>query len=198
MYDQLESRDIGVHCYESTQINNVQQKYTSVGATNDFGNKDGVQTPTYAVRRDKTFADNQKSYDDDYSISDPTAETCFNETMDNFTGKTDSYMVLDPNETGFNRHICSNTPVGYEFAKPVEDTKNKIGDDDQYVVLDEGVYDHSGSSRHKESDDTIYNHAVDNVYESGSHKRNNVGREDTYDHFFEQKTEDDYDISTMT
>ncbi|CAC5399335.1 unnamed protein product [Mytilus coruscus] len=198
MYDQLESKNTIVHGYESTQINNIQQKYTSVGAANGFVNKEGVQTPTYAVRRDKTFADNHMSNGDEYAIDEPTAETSFNETIDNRTGTADSYIVLDPNDTGFNRTTLSNTPTCYGFVKPVRDTRNKIGDDDQYAISDEGVYDYSGSNRQKELENNIYNHAVDTIYDSGSHKRRNEGREDTYDHFFGQKTEDDYDVSTTT
>ncbi|CAC5403047.1 unnamed protein product [Mytilus coruscus] len=200
MYDG--SSNISVHGYDSTnanaQINNVQHEYTNVGSTNGFVNKEKVQVTTYAYRQDEILPDNHMSNDDEYAIVDPTAETSFNGTIDNRTGTADSYMVLDPTETGFNRQIFPNTPVGYEFAKPVKDTENTICDDDQYAISDEGVYDHSRSNRHKELENNIYNHAVDNMYDSGSHKRNNEGEEDTYDHFFGQKTEDDYDISTTT
>ncbi|CAC5393958.1 unnamed protein product [Mytilus coruscus] len=191
-----------VHGYDSTnandQINNVQHEYTNVGLTNGFVNKEKVQVPTYAYRQDEIFPDIHMSNDDEYAIVDPTAETSFNGTMDNRTGTADSYMVLDPTETGFNRQIFPNTPVGYEFAKPVKDTENTICNDDQYAISDEGVYDHSGSNRHKELENNIYNHAVDTMYDSGSHKRNIEGEEDTYNHFFGQKTEDDYDVSRMT
>ncbi|CAC5403044.1 unnamed protein product [Mytilus coruscus] len=141
------------------------------------------------------YFDKQTSIDDEYAIVDPTAETSFNEIIDDGNRTADSYMILDPNDTGFNRTPFSNTPTGYEFAKPVKD---KIIDDDQYDISHEGVYDHSGSSRHKELEGNIYNHAVDTIYDSGSHKRINEGRENTYDHFFGQKTEDEYDISTTT
>ncbi|CAC5371008.1 unnamed protein product [Mytilus coruscus] len=195
MYDG--SSNNSVHGYDSTNVN-VQHEYTNVGAVNGFVNKEKVQVPTYAHRQVKTFADNHMSNDDEYAIVDPTAETSINETIGNRTGTADSYMVFDPTETGFNRQIFSNSPVGYEFAKPVKDTENKICDEDQYDISNEGIYDHSGSNRHKESDDNIYNHAVDTIYDSGSHKRNNERREDTYDHFFGQKTVDEYDVSTTT
>ncbi|XP_071133035.1 uncharacterized protein [Mytilus edulis] len=176
--------------------NTVHHDYTNVGVVNGLVHNDG-QVPKHACRQDKTFADNHMPNDDEYAVVDPTAETSFNKTTYNRTGTADSYMVLDPTQTGFNRQILSNTPVGYEFTKPVHDTENKIIEDDQYAISD-GVYDHSGNNRHKESDKNIYNHTVDTIYDSGSHKINEEGREDTYDHFFGQTTEDDYDISTTT
>ncbi|XP_052069284.1 uncharacterized protein LOC127708456 [Mytilus californianus] len=160
---------------------------------------DGKYSNTaYAVRRNTTLSDNQTLNDDKYSIVDQTAETRFNETREDGTGTTDSYMVLDPSATGFNRTKLSNTPSDYEFAKPVMNAETKIGDEVQYALSEEGVYDHSGSNRHKQLEDNIYNHAVDTIYDSGSHKKNDEGREDTYDHFFGKKTEDDYEITTRT
>ncbi|CAC5355495.1 unnamed protein product [Mytilus coruscus] len=160
---------------------------------------DGKNSNTaYVVRQNTTLSDNQILNDDKYSIVDQTAETSLNGTRDDETGTADNYMVLDPSATGFNRTKLSKTPTGYAFAKPVGDTGKKTCDEDQYALSEEGVYDHSGSNRHKESEDNIYNHAVDTIYDSGSHKKNDEGREDTYDHFFGQKTEDDYDISTTT
>lgn len=144
-----------------------------------------------------SFADTQTLNDDEYAIINPSAETSFNEVISDGNLTADSYMILDPNDTGFNRTPFSNTSKGYEFAKPVRHTEKDNGDEDQYAVSD-GVYDHSGNNRHKELEDNIYNHAVDTVYDSGSHMRNNDWREDTYDHFHGQLTEDDYDISTTT
>ncbi|XP_076073154.1 uncharacterized protein LOC143044848 [Mytilus galloprovincialis] len=138
----------------------------------------------YAVRRNIAVSDNSTVSDHKYSIVDQTPETTLNETRDDRKGTTDSYMVLDPSATGFNRTELPNT---YEFAKPVMDAENIIGDQDQYALSEEGVYDHSGNNRHKESEVNIYNHAVDTIYDSGSHKRNDDGRDDTYDHFFGQK-----------
>ncbi|CAG2250125.1 unnamed protein product [Mytilus edulis] len=211
---------------------------------------DGKNSHTaFAVRRNKILSDNQALNNDYYSTVDQTAEQRFNETKDDGTRTTDSYMALDPSVTGFNRNL-SNTPSVYEFAKPVGDTENNIGDEDRYGFTAEGVYDHSGSNRHEESENNIYNNSVDTIYDSGSHKINDETREDgdedqyvlsdervydhsriishnesednncnnavdtiydsgshkindekrenTYDHFFGQKTEDQYDISTRT
>ena len=43
--------------------------------------------------------------------------------------------------------------------------------------------------------DNVYSHSVDNVYDTASQRRKNEDKEDDYDHFIGQKTEDDYDIS---
>ncbi|VDI84001.1 Hypothetical predicted protein, partial [Mytilus galloprovincialis] len=153
---------------------------------------DGKNSNTaYAVRRNTTLLDNPALCDQTYSIVDQTPESTLNETRDDEKGTTDSYMVLDPSATGFNRTKMPNTRSDSEFAKPEIDTGNNIGDEDQYAITEEGVYDHSGNNRHKESEFNIYSHAVDTTYDSGSHKRIDEGREDAYDHFLEQKKEDD-------
>ncbi|CAC5355484.1 unnamed protein product [Mytilus coruscus] len=180
------------------QTDNLVSHIQNDGAANGFPNKDNVQEPANEVCYDTTLSNNQTLTDDEYAIVDQTTETSFNGTMDGRTGSTDNHKILDPSDKGFIRTKLSITPTGFEFAKPVRDTGNKLGDEDQYALSEEGIYDHSGSNRHKELEDTIYNHAVDTIYDSGSHKRNDEGREDTYDHFFGQKTEDDYDISTTT
>ncbi|XP_076072708.1 uncharacterized protein LOC143044536 isoform X1 [Mytilus galloprovincialis] len=168
---------------------------------------DGKNSHTaFAVRRNTTLSHNQALNNDYYSTVDQTAEQRFNETKHDETRTTDSYMALDPSVTGFNRNL-SNTPSVYEFAKPVgdsennigdedrygftaegvydhsgsnrhEESENNIGDEDRYGFTAEGVYDHSGSNRHEESENNIYNNSVDTIYDSGSHKINDETRED--------------------
>ncbi|CAC5355492.1 unnamed protein product [Mytilus coruscus] len=206
--DYIGSQDIALPQTDDpfSQIQNDGSRITNLHGydkTHDIAkiknvNKERVQSPAYAVRRNTTLSDKQTINADKYSIVDQTAETSFNRTIHDRTVTADKYMVLDPTVAGFNRTQLSKTPTGYKFAKPVKDTENKIGDEDQYALSEEGVYDHSGSNRHKELEYNIYNHAVDTIYDSGCHKRNDVEKEDTYDHFFGQKTEDDYDISTTT
>ncbi|CAC5361486.1 unnamed protein product [Mytilus coruscus] len=118
-----------------------------------------------------------------------------------FTGN--NYLVLDPNETGFNRSEGSkNTNWSYELAKPIHHG-NRIKVDEGkskypvevYASSEEGMYDSSHGNRHKESERNVYSHTIDNVYDSTSHTRNNDETEDSYDHFNGKKTEDDYEIS---
>ncbi|XP_063443594.1 uncharacterized protein LOC134724486 isoform X3 [Mytilus trossulus] len=151
---------------------------------------DGKNSHTaFAVRLNTTLSDNQALDNDNYSTVDQTAEQRFNETKDDGTRTTDSYMALDPSVTGFNRNL-SNTPSVYEFAKPVGDTENNIVDEDRYGFTAEGVYDHSGSNRNEESENTIvdeerYGFTAEGVYNhSGSNRNeeseNNIGDEDRY------------------
>ncbi|XP_071131076.1 uncharacterized protein [Mytilus edulis] len=145
----------------------------------------------FAVRRNTTLSDNQALNNGYYSKVDQTAEQTlqFNETKDDGTRTTDSNMALDPSVTGFNRNL-SNTPSVYEFAKPVGDSENNIGDEDRYGFTAEGVYNHAGSNRHEESENNIgdedrygftaegvYNHAGSNRHEESE---NNIGDEDRY------------------
>ncbi|XP_071130567.1 uncharacterized protein [Mytilus edulis] len=156
---------------------------------------DGTHSNTaYPGRRNTTLSDNPTLNDQTYSIVDQTPESTLNKTRDDGKGTTDSYMVLDPTATGFNRTTLPSTRSDCEFAKPVIVTGNSIGDEDQYALSEEGCYDHSGNNRHKELEVNIYNHAVDTIYDSGSHTRKEAGRDDTYDHFLGQKKEDGNDI----
>ncbi|XP_063446961.1 uncharacterized protein LOC134726485 [Mytilus trossulus] len=164
--------------------------------SNQIQNNVKKSSTTYAVRRDTTLPDNSTLSDHNYSIVDQTAEALLNETRDGGTGTTDSYMILDPYATGYNRKTlptCT-TRSDYEFAKP----ENNIDDESKFALPEERDYDHAGNNRLKELEFNIYSHAVDNIYDTGSHKRKEEGRENTYDHFFGQKTADENDNSTTT
>lgn len=91
-----------------------------------------------------------------------------------------NYTVLDPNETGFDRSKIINNKQSYELAKPVR------AENDEYCMSKEGTYDCAGRSNHKDLEN-IYNHAIDNVYDSGSHERKDFGNENAYDHCVRQK-----------
>ncbi|CAG2190855.1 unnamed protein product [Mytilus edulis] len=91
-----------------------------------------------------------------------------------------NYTVLDPKETGFDRSKIINNKQSYELAKPVR------AENDEYGMSKEGTYDCAGRSNHKDLEN-IYNHAIDNVYDSGSHERKDFGNENAYDHFVRQK-----------
>ncbi|VDI26143.1 Hypothetical predicted protein [Mytilus galloprovincialis] len=91
-----------------------------------------------------------------------------------------NYTVLDPKETGFDRSKIYNNKQSYELAKPDR------AENDEYGMSKEGTYDCAGRSNHNELEN-IYNHAIDNVYDSGSHERKDFGNENAYDHFVRQK-----------
>ncbi|VDI24129.1 Hypothetical predicted protein, partial [Mytilus galloprovincialis] len=129
---------------------------------------------------------------DDYAILDPDD---LNESKNN-TQKvlplSKNYVVLDPNETGFNRRENTDTVCNYELATPINPTETS---EDPYDVSKDETYDTSSNSRHKEKDNNIYSHMVDNVYDTAGNQRKKEESDATYDHFFGQQSEDDYDIS---
>ncbi|CAC5403039.1 unnamed protein product [Mytilus coruscus] len=115
-----------------------------------------------------------------YEEIDPTAITSFCHSKKDKPRVTENYTVLDPKETGFDRSKMSDKNQSDELAKPISP------ENAQYVMSKEGKYVCAGRSNQKELEN-IYNHAVDNVYDSGSYKRKDFGTADTYDHFVGQK-----------
>ncbi|VDI72578.1 Hypothetical predicted protein [Mytilus galloprovincialis] len=152
-----------------------------------------TSTPTYIVLHDDTFKPSPESYDDEYAVVDPTAESSFNESPKESTKCSENCMILDPNQIGIDRSKFAKTNQAYEFAKPIHNTNGHQGG--LYALSPEDTYDHSGTTRHHKDQDTIYTHAVDNVYDSASRGVNIARKEDTYDHFFGKETEDEYNIS---
>lgn len=65
---------------------------------------------------------------------------------------------------------------------------------------DNGTYDVSSYNikRKNQNDDNIYNHKADDVYDSAGHHKLPNRSEKTYDRFFGQQTEDEYDTTTRT
>ncbi|XP_052069260.1 uncharacterized protein LOC127708431 [Mytilus californianus] len=184
--------------YSSTNIHlqNIDDKYDyakNIVKNNSKTSNDKSSTPTYVVLQDDSYKRNPEANNDEYAVVDPTAESSFKQTPKTLTQGAENYMILDPNQTGINRSKFPNAGQSYELAKPIRDTKDRKND--LYALSSEGTYDHSGITRHHKEQDTIYTHAVDNVYDSTSRGLNIDRKEDTYDHFFGQETEDEYNIS---
>ncbi|XP_071133303.1 uncharacterized protein [Mytilus edulis] len=77
----------------------------------------------------------------------------------------------------------------YEMAKPMNETEK-----DNYV-FHENQYDVSRGNNCSDHQQGIYSRAVDTVYDSASHSRQNNISDQTYDHAFGPTTEDNYDIA---
>ncbi|CAG2228139.1 unnamed protein product [Mytilus edulis] len=77
----------------------------------------------------------------------------------------------------------------YEMAKPMNESEK-----DNYV-FHENQYDVSRGNNCSEPQQGIYSRAVDTVYDSASHSRQNNVSDQTYDHAFGPTTEDTYDIA---
>ncbi|CAC5371006.1 unnamed protein product [Mytilus coruscus] len=186
------------HNYSNTNIRlqNIDDKYDyskNIETNNSKTFNDKTSTPTNVVLQDDSYKRNPEANNDAYAVVGPTAESSFKITPKTTTQGTENYMILDPNQTGFNRSRFPNADQAYELAKPIHDTKDQKSD--LYALSPDGTYDHSGIARHNTHQDAIYTHAVDNVYDSASRGLNIARKEDTYDHFFEQETEDEYNIS---
>lgn len=94
----------------------------------------------------------------------------------------EKYVILDPKETGFDRHSRGNQDCEtYELAKPIsensDDDKYTEGNS-QYMPSNENCYDHAHDNRHVSDPNNItYSHSVDTVYDSVYEERNTA---DTY------------------
>lgn len=185
-----------------------RKKGTSINQKNNYIGDQCVALPQRPPEKsdkieligDKT---NNQHYDESSTPSNVTDEEyTYIDSIHNTspgTSNCENYVVLDPNETGFNRQgnpIVLTNNVSYKSTTNGNchrnDTNNQKAS--PYEMTTEGAYDTASTSLHIDNTNTIYNHTVDNVYDTSSHKREDGEREETYDHFLGQKTEDDYDI----
>ena len=89
----------------------------------------------------------------------------------------------------------------YNLAMPIHNNisdkqnENILLSNDTYIIPEDGTYDHSHNTRHAETESNLYTHTIDDMYDVTRQHRRPDGKEDTYDHFFGNKTKDDYDIS---
>ncbi|XP_071130536.1 uncharacterized protein [Mytilus edulis] len=186
------------HNYSSTniQLQNIDDKYDYAKTIETNKSKtfnDKTSTPTYVVLQNDTYNPNLDANNDEYAVVDPTAVSSFQQTPKTSTQSSENYMILDPSQTRIDRFKFANIGQAYELAKPINDTR--CHKDDMYALSPEGTYDHSGITRHCKDQDTIYTHAVDNVYDSANRGVNIARKEDTYDHFYGKETVDEYDIT---
>lgn len=131
--------------------------------------------------------------------------------------KRDNYIVLDPKLTGFNRmndtgndefdprirdmehdttHPVKENTNCYELAKPVledgkENTCHKY--DGDYGSCQDSDYQINGGHP-TYSEEHVYNHTVDDVYDTTSHNKKSTVPDNTYDYFSGNQTDDDYNI----
>ncbi|CAG2202829.1 unnamed protein product [Mytilus edulis] len=188
--------------YPGLEMETRDDQYHDISDVNNDSNKN-ISDPSKYVKpnnKNKNVGD-QRSHNDS-AIPDPSNETVI---ISNSHSTVNNYVVLDPNETGFNRSEGPEKMNGsYELAQPIhhidhsKDSKwKRKTSNDVYAHSEEGVYDSSNGNRHKESESNIYSLAIDNVYDSSNHTRKNGEAEDNYDHFSGKKTDDDYDISQI-
>ncbi|VDI44690.1 Hypothetical predicted protein [Mytilus galloprovincialis] len=93
------------------------------------------------------------------------------------------------------------TPPDTNLHKPEQLDRDGQESADLYNMSNEdGTYDVSGKERQRgnPNDNNIYSHTADNIYDSGSHHKLQDRNDETYDHFFGQQTEDEYDTTART
>ncbi|CAC5358897.1 unnamed protein product [Mytilus coruscus] len=120
-----------------------------------------------------------------------------NATDDNYLGQQDIALPQYPtnNKVLYSHNSNKNTTQnddGQDYSHPSKDTESP------YALSEEGVYDKTNERRHVVKDTDIYSRTVDTVYDSSEQHMRQDRKEETYDHVFGQKTEDDYDQTTRT
>ncbi|XP_063446704.1 uncharacterized protein LOC134726233 [Mytilus trossulus] len=81
-----------------------------------------------------------------------------------------------------------------KFQNFMEKDKNET--DSPYALSVEGVYDKTNERRHVVNDTDVYSRTVDTVYDSAEQQTRPNRKEETYDHVFGQKTDNDNDQTT--
>ncbi|VDI76408.1 Hypothetical predicted protein [Mytilus galloprovincialis] len=122
-----------------------------------------------------------------------------NATEDNYLGQQDIALPQYPSNnkvlySQVQKHDTDTTKNedGQDCSHPSKDTESP------YALSEEGVYDKTDDRRHVVNDTDMYSRTVDTVYDSAEQHIKEERKEETYDHFFGEKTEDYYDQTTRT
>ena len=167
---------------------------------------------TAAITNNLYVSDNHSTHDGDvtddneYAVVEPESVIEFDQdlTQDEIIPTSD-YAILDPNETGYNRSANTDASGVYEFAKPINAINNgdldndgkHLTEQDTYILSEDGTYDSCNNVDHTGDDNNLYSHTIDSVYDTARHERKFDDKEDTYDHFFSDTTEDDYNTTKI-
>jgi hypothetical protein len=151
-----------------------------------------------------------KQDDSDNYENNTVYEMCDSREIDFNTGNLPrpnlpkNQLVLNQVQTAFKEQRTDDEDQmrnDYNLAMPIHNdisdkqNVNILLSNDTYIIPEDGTYDHSHNTRHAETESNLYSHTIDDVYDVTRQDRRPDGKEDTYDHFFGNKTEDDYDIS---
>jgi hypothetical protein len=176
-----------------------------IGYDQDLTQDEIIPTSDYAILDPNETGYNRSANMDasptsDYTILDPN-ETGYNRSANMDASPTSDYTILDPHETGYNRSANTDASGVYEFAKPINAINNgdldNDGKQDTYILSEDGTYDSCNNVDHTGDDNNLYSHTIDSVYDTARHERKSDDKEDTYDHFFSDTTEDDYNTTKI-
>ncbi|XP_071130569.1 uncharacterized protein [Mytilus edulis] len=168
-------------------------EYSNIAHTNSVINEKGTTVAKYRNYQGDVPSYNISSKHDVNDFADLTNKTRFIKGPMHQTDSTKSNMIIEPQGNIFEGSEY------YQLAQPTcfSDENHQLKDEnnDVYCSTEEGTYNFAGSDCHKEAEQNIYSHTVDDVYDSTTHKRKDDDQEDKYDHFIGQLTEDVYVIS---
>ncbi|CAC5377294.1 unnamed protein product [Mytilus coruscus] len=137
---------------------------------------------------------------EDYTVLDPEL-TGFNRM--NHTGNNkllEKRAIFDPTirEMDHNTtHPLKEDTKYYELAKPIDEDGKEITChkyDGDYGFSQDSDYNQLKAEHPKYSEEHVYNHTVDDVYDTTSHNKKCTTPDNTYDYFSGDKTDDDYNI----
>ncbi|XP_063446617.1 uncharacterized protein LOC134726148 [Mytilus trossulus] len=142
--------------------------------------------------------DNNKGTNEGKTVNDQesNSETRISGQIRSYSNLAIYSTVLEASDTGC--PVQDENAYNYEMAKPINESKYDkhvpTFEKDNYA-FNEDQYDVSGKHNGSAQQQVIYSRAVDTVYDSTSHNRQNNMSDETYDHAFGPTTEDDYDIA---
>ncbi|CAC5385002.1 unnamed protein product [Mytilus coruscus] len=157
--------------------------------------------------------------DESYAVLDPNI-TGFDRTENVVNNESpETYTVLDPKITGFNRSNLTHGPgdmtkdhvnkngliqpfkedgTDYEFAKPIDDDmssksclpsyRDRANSGGRYGTYETGNTQRLQDIHQQNPEENVYNRTTDDVYDSAAHKKMPTSRDDIYDHFSGEKT----------
>lgn len=178
--------------HEYLELYTGSGQFASLTRKSDKINKTGlkIKDDTNNVSHDITetgsdrlkITSNHGINDASYVILDPN-DTGFDRSKNPIDAHSNSYTVLDPSVTGYCRTKNSTIEVNdYELAKPIDgETNDDIYLDGNYVSPSNN-YDKMNAARITGSNENVYNHVSDTVYDTtnGDHRIN--ATDITYDH----------------
>ncbi|CAG2253958.1 unnamed protein product [Mytilus edulis] len=164
----------------------------------------------YRVRRSKTGKQEtspgnaNKAYDEnqyDYAIPDGKQSADFYSMTDD--GTYDISSNNKPRENQNDNNVYSHMSSDGTYYDVSSNSKHRENPNDNNLYSHwsgDGTYDVSSNNKKRENqiDDNIYSHKADDVYDSAGHHKLPDKSDETYDHFFGQQTEDEYDTTTRT
>ncbi|XP_071130345.1 uncharacterized protein [Mytilus edulis] len=173
--------------YDENQYDYASQQHlTSSESSNQRTNKQN-KSNSYTQKQVLIGQDGQQSADL-YSMTDD--------------GTYDVSSNSKPRENQNDNNLYSHTSGNgtYDVSSNSKHRENPNDNNLYSHTSDDGTYDVSSKNKKRENqnDDNIYSHKADDVYDSAGHHKLPDRSEETYDHFFGQQTEDEYDTTTRT